>query len=103
MQWPSDCGGADSLVLQSFSSYMPLSSNADIFRGHSEVTQAIPVIDMQVILVLSGPKDAEYAYGVELADRVRLVEIAHVSSAFGSLMYDMLVSRPKLALCSGSC
>ena len=28
---------------------------------------------------------------------VRLAEIAHVSSAFGSLVYDLLVSRPEVA------
>ena len=67
---------------------MPLPSDADILPGHSEDTQAI--------LVLSGPEDAEYAYGAELADRVRLAEIAHVSSAFGSLVYDLLVSRPEV-------
>ena len=88
MQWPSDCSGADSLVLQSFSSYMPLPSDADILPGHSEDTQAISV--------LSGLEDAEYAYGAELANRVRLAHITHVLSAFGSLMYDLLVPRPEL-------
>ena len=34
MQWQSDCSGADSLVLQSFSSYMPLPSDVDILPGH---------------------------------------------------------------------
>ena len=47
--------------------------------------------------MLSGLEDVEYAYGAELADRVRLAEITHVSSTFGSLMYDLLVSRPELA------
>ena len=68
---------------------MPLPSDADILPGHSEDTQAI--------LVLSGPEDAEFAYGAELDGRVRLAEIAHVLSAFVSLMYDLLVSRPELA------
>ena len=40
IEWPSDCSGADSSVLQSFSSYMPLPSDADIFPGHLEDTQA---------------------------------------------------------------
>ena len=62
---------------------MPLPSDVDILPGHSE--------DMQAIPVLSGPEDAEYAYGAELADRVRLPEIAHVLLAFGSLMYDLLI------------
>ena len=69
---------------------MPLPSDANILPGHSEDTQTIPV--------LSGPEDAEYAYSAELTNRVRLAEIAHVSSAFGSLMYDLLVSRPELAV-----
>ena len=47
--------------------------------------------------MLSGPEDVEYAYGAELAaDRVRLTKIAYVLSVFGSLMYDLLVSRPEL-------
>ena len=43
VQWPSDCSGADSSVLQSFSSYMPLPGVADMVPGHIDVTQAIPV------------------------------------------------------------
>ena len=38
MQWPSDCSGAESLVLQTFLSYMPLPSDADILSGHSKDT-----------------------------------------------------------------
>lgn len=68
---------------------MPLSGDANILPGHSEDTQAIPV--------LSGPEDAGDAYGVGFTDMVRLAEIAHVLSAFGSLVYDLLVSRPELA------
>lgn len=69
--WESDCSGADSSVLQSFLFYMPLLSDANILPGHSEATYAIPV--------LSGPKDVEYAYGVELVKRgVRLTEISYV-------------------------
>ena len=90
----SDCSGADSLVLQSFSSYMPLPSDVDILPRHLEDTQAIPV--------LSGPEDAKYAYGAELANRVRLAEIAHVLSAFESLLSDLLVSRPDLAYAVGA-
>ena len=33
---------------------------------------------------------------------VRLAEIAHVSSAFESLMYDLLVSRPDIAATVGA-
>ncbi|MCO5612539.1 hypothetical protein L7F22_066807 [Adiantum nelumboides] len=39
----------------------------------------------------------EDAFGTEVADRDRLAHIVHVSSAFGSLMCDLLVSRPDLA------
>ena len=38
----------------------------------------------------------EDAYSTEVVDRDRLAEIVHVSSAFGSLMYDLLVSRTEL-------
>lgn len=51
---------------------------------------------------LMGRDDAGYAYGAELADMVRLAEIAHVSSAFGSLIYDLLVLRPELAAAVGA-
>ncbi|MCO5578622.1 hypothetical protein L7F22_032466 [Adiantum nelumboides] len=39
----------------------------------------------------------EDAYGTEVADKDRLAHIVHVLSAFGSLMSDLLVSRPDLA------
>ena len=67
---------------------MPLPDDADRMLGH-----------MQVIPMSSSLDDA---YGAELADMVRLAEIAHVSSAFGSLMYDLLVSRPELAAAVGA-
>lgn len=38
----------------------------------------------------------------ELVDLVRLAEIAHVSSAFGALMYEMLISRPDIAAAVGA-
>ncbi|MCO5591111.1 hypothetical protein L7F22_045088 [Adiantum nelumboides] len=44
----------------------------------------------------------EDAYGTEVADRDRLAHIVHVSSAFGSLMSDLLVSRPDLAYAIGA-
>ncbi len=80
-QWESDCSGAESSVLQSFSD-MPLPGGADMLM-HGQVV----------------PEDA---YGAEVADRVRLAEIVQVSSAFGSLMYDMLLSRPELAYAVGA-
>ena len=79
-QWESDCSGAESLVLQSFSD-MPL-----------------PDADM----VMHGQVVPEDAFGAELADRDRLAQIAHVLSAFGSLMYDILLSRPDLAYAVGA-
>ena len=66
----------------------------DRLPGRTEDTQAIPV--------WTGSDDAVDAYCAELADMVRLAEIAHVSSAFGSLMYDLLVSRPDIAAAVGS-
>ena len=44
----------------------------------------------------------EDAYGTEVADRDRLDEIVQVSSAFWSLMSDLLVSRPDLAYAVGA-
>ena len=76
---------------------MPLPGVADMVPGHIDVTQAIPVTDTQVIPVSSSPEDAGDAYGAGFADMVRLAEIAHVSSAFESLVYDLLVSRPEVA------
>ena len=74
-QWEIDCSGADSLVLQSFSD--------------------IPLPDADMVM-------HDSACGSELADMVRLSKIAHVSSAFGSLMYDLLVSRPELVIAVGA-
>ena len=42
------------------------------------------------------------ACGVELANMVRLVEIAYVSSALRSFMYDLFVLRPDLAVVVGA-
>ena len=67
---------------------------ANRLPGRTEDTQAIPV--------WIGSDDAVDAYYAELADMVRLAEIAHVSSAFGSLMYDLLVSRPDIAAAVGA-
>ena len=79
-QWESDCSGADSLVLQSFSD-MPLPDADMVMHG-------------QVVL--------EDAYSTEVADRDRLAEIVQVSSAFGSLMHDLLSSRLDLAYAVGA-
>ena len=79
-QWESDCSGADSSVLQSFSD-MPLPDVDTVMHG-------------QVV-----PEDAD---SVEILDRDRLTEIARVSSAFGALMYEMLISRPDIAAAVGA-
>ena len=81
-QWESDCSGADLSVLHSFSADMPLPDDAD--------------------MVMHGQVVPEDAYGTEVADRDRLAHIVHVSSAFGSLMSDLLVSRPDLAYAVGA-
>ena len=47
-------------------------------------------------MVMHGQVVPEDAYGTEVVDRDRLAEIVQVSSAFGSLMSDLLVSRPDL-------
>ena len=52
--------------------------------------------------VMHGQVVPEDAYGVEVADRDELAEIARVSLAFGSLMYDLLVSRPDIAAAVGA-
>ena len=80
-QWEIDCSGAALSVLQSFSE-MPLPDDAD--------------------MVMHGQVVPEDAYGTEVADRDRLAEIVQVSSAFGSLMSDLLVSRPDLAYAVGA-
>ena len=81
-QWESDCSGADFSALQSFSADMPLPNDADT--------------------VMHGLVVPEDAYGTEVADRDRLAHIVHVSSAFGSLMSDLMVSRPDLAYAVGA-
>ena len=50
----------------------------------------------------SSPEDAGDAYGAGFADMVRLAEIVQVSSAFGSLMSELLVSSPDLAYAVGA-
>ena len=80
-QWEIDCSGAAFSVLQSFSE-MPLPDDAD--------------------MVMHGQVVPEDAYGTEVADKDRLAHIVHVSSAFGSLMSDLLVSRPDLAYTVGA-
>ncbi|MCO5604643.1 hypothetical protein L7F22_058813 [Adiantum nelumboides] len=62
---------------------MPLPDEADM------------VMHNQVIL-------DEDACGTEVADKDRLAPIVHVSSALGSLMSDLLVSRPDLAYSVGA-
>ena len=91
-QWEIDCNGVDLLIVQS-TSYMPLPSDVDMLSGQVENTHTI--------LVLHGPKDVVDAYGAELADMVRLAEIAHVLSTFRSLMYDLLVLRFDIATAMG--
>ena len=44
----------------------------------------------------------EWSSESQLSEIVRLVELAKVSSAFGSLMYDLLVSRPDIAAAVGA-
>ena len=49
--------------------------------------------------------DSEDACGTdcaEMVDMVRLAKIAHVSSAFGALMYEMFISRPDIAAAVGA-
>ena len=53
-------------------------------------------------MVMHGQVVPEDADGTEVADRDRLVEIVQVSSAFGSLMSDLLVSRLDLAYAVGA-
>ncbi|MCO5612323.1 hypothetical protein L7F22_066589 [Adiantum nelumboides] len=67
----------------SFSAEMPLQIGADMVM-HSQV---VPDED---------------AFGTEVADSDRLAHIVHVLSAFGSLMSDLLVSRPDLAYAVGA-
>ena len=45
------------------------------------------------------PEDADSA---EVVDRDRLAEIARVSTSFGVLMYEMLISRPDIAAAVGA-
>ncbi|MCO5564375.1 hypothetical protein L7F22_018035 [Adiantum nelumboides] len=76
-------GCADFLVLRSFLADIPLLDDVDMVM-HSQV-----VLD-------------EDAHGTDVADRDRLVHIVYVLSAFGSLMSDLLVSRPDLAYAVGA-
>lgn len=79
-QWESDCSGVDSSALQSFSD-MPLPDADMVMHG-------------QVVL--------EDAYSIEVAESDRLAEIIQVSLAFGSLMSNLLVSKPDLAYVIGA-
>ena len=87
-----DLDAEESIVMQSFLDM--LMPEVDMVLGHLD--------DMAAIRVSSNPSDAGYAYGVEVVDMVTLAEIAHVSLAFGSLMYDLLVTRPELAGAMGA-
>lgn len=58
-----------------------------------------PVSEMTHPCMMSSPNDAVYANNAEAA---RIAMIAQVSSAFGHLMYDLLVSRPDLAAVLGA-
>ncbi|MCO5546804.1 hypothetical protein L7F22_000240 [Adiantum nelumboides] len=79
----TDTGIVHSGALQSFSAEMPLPVGADMVM-HSQVVPD------------------ENAYGTEVADRDRLAHVVHVLSALGSLMSELLVSRPKLAYAVGA-
>ena len=59
----------------------------------------MPEADMQAIPGhrVSDSEDACGTDCAEMADMVRLAKIAHVSSTFGALMYEMLISRPDIA------
>ncbi|MCO5580600.1 hypothetical protein L7F22_034470 [Adiantum nelumboides] len=70
-------------IINSFSAEMPLPVGADMVM-HSQV---VPDED---------------AFGTEVADSDKLAHIVHVLSAFGSLMSDLLVSRPDLAYAIGA-
>ena len=53
-------------------------------------------------MVMHGQVLPEDAYGTKFVIRDRLAQIVQVSSAFGSLMSDLLVSRPDLAYAVGA-
>ena len=63
----------------------------------------MPLLD-DADMVMHGQVVPKDVYGTEVADRDRLymAEIVQVSSAFGSLMSDLLVSRPDLAYAVGA-
>ena len=64
----------------------------------------MPEADRQAILGhrVSDSEDACGTDCAEMADMVRLAKIVHVLSAFGALMYEMLISRPDIAAAVGA-
>ena len=117
-----DLSAEDSAMIQSFIDMLMPELDADtqdsgqgdtlgmhvICSGHEETLQVseLECHDFQVRgEVASSPEIIdclEWSFESDLTGLVRLGEIARVASAFGSLMYDLLVSRPKIAACSGS-
>ncbi|MCO5564550.1 hypothetical protein L7F22_018214 [Adiantum nelumboides] len=81
-----------------------LQANTQGFKGYQSEVQKLTLeaktklAEMKSKLVVPD----EDAYGTDVADRDRLAHIVHVSSAFGSLMSDLLVLRPALAYAVGA-
>ena len=89
-QWESDCSGAELSVLQSFSDM--LLPETDACTGY-----AGDIGDL-------GETKHGDCFGQDdsLDTEVRLAGFARVASEFGSLMYEMLISRPDIAAAVGA-
>ena len=72
-----------------------LSDSAVLGFAHARCSADMPRHD-------SPDASALDAIDIGMADTVRLARIAHILSAFGSLMYDMLLSRTHLAAVVGA-
>ncbi|KAH6555262.1 hypothetical protein KP509_1Z269400 [Ceratopteris richardii] len=82
-------------------------SMADLDAEESAVMQSfldslMPDVDIDMSGHVGLDDGALDALDRGMADMLRLARIAHVSSAFGSLMYELLCSRPDIAVAIGA-
>ena len=99
----SDCIGADFLVMQSFLDMLDSEHEDPVV---SEVAQQdASSVDSQEICEVDMPGQPEMPIARDIyvdACSVHLAGSASVASAFGGLMYEMLISRPDIAAAVGA-
>ncbi|KAH7279360.1 hypothetical protein KP509_37G016000 [Ceratopteris richardii] len=108
-----DCSHDTQCVIEQFSSQGAqlhtslVERMADLDVDESAVMQSfldslMPDVDTDMSGHVGLDDDALDALDTGMADILRLARISHVSSAFGSLMYELLCSRPDIAVAIGA-